>query len=94
MLYEVITRNRRKWYAAVNVRSAARIGSRPLESTAMSGTAGWMAAAALSKTFREKIDIQLIESEVIGTVGVGEATIPNIRNFHLLLELDERNNFV
>jgi tryptophan halogenase len=53
------------------------------------GTAGWMAAAALSKTFREKINIELIESEAIGTVGVGEATIPNIKNFHLLLELDE-----
>jgi tryptophan halogenase len=53
------------------------------------GTAGWMAAAALSKTFREKISIELIESEAIGTVGVGEATIPNIKNFHLLLELDE-----
>jgi tryptophan halogenase len=38
-----------------------------------------MAAAALSKTFREKISIELIESEVIGTVGVGEATIPNIK---------------
>jgi tryptophan halogenase len=53
------------------------------------GTAGWMAAAALSKTFRDKISVELIESEVIGTVGVGEATIPNIKNFHLLLELDE-----
>jgi tryptophan halogenase len=53
------------------------------------GTAGWMAAAALSKTFREKIGIELIESEAIGTVGVGEATIPNIKNFHLLLDLDE-----
>ena len=48
-----------------------------------------MAAAALSKTFREKISVELIESEAIGTVGVGEATIPNIKNFHLLLELDE-----
>ncbi len=48
-----------------------------------------MAAAALSKTFGEKLQIELIESEAIGTVGVGEATIPAIKNFHELLELEE-----
>jgi tryptophan 7-halogenase len=53
------------------------------------GTAGWMAAAALSKTFGRQLHIDLIESDDIGTVGVGEATIPPIRNFHLLLELPE-----
>ena len=53
------------------------------------GTAGWMAAAALSKTFGRHLEIELIESDEIGTVGVGEATIPPIRNFHLLLELGE-----
>lgn len=53
------------------------------------GTAGWMAAAGLSKSFGNNVEITLVESDQIGTVGVGEATIPAIKNFHLLLELDE-----
>ncbi|MGI9238987.1 MAG: tryptophan 7-halogenase, partial [Woeseiaceae bacterium] len=53
------------------------------------GTAGWMAAAAFSKSFGQTLQIELIESDEIPTVGVGEATIPPIRNFHLLLELGE-----
>ncbi|HEY1151472.1 MAG TPA: tryptophan 7-halogenase, partial [Pseudoduganella sp.] len=53
------------------------------------GTAGWMAAAALSKTMGRIHDITLVESDDIGTVGVGEATIPSIITFHDLLELNE-----
>ncbi len=53
------------------------------------GTAGWMAAAALSKAFGQTLSIELVESEEIGTVGVGEATIPPIRNLHLLFDLSE-----
>ncbi|PQA86086.1 tryptophan halogenase family protein [Hyphococcus luteus] len=54
------------------------------------GTAGWCAAAALTSQLGPLIDVTLVESEDIGTVGVGEATIPTIRTFHHLLGIDER----
>ena len=53
------------------------------------GTAGWMTAAGLAKSLGQTIDITLVESDAIGTVGVGEAVIPLIKSFHALLELKE-----
>lgn len=54
------------------------------------GTAGWIAAAALSKKLPGLVEVTLVESEDIGTVGVGEATIPPMQLFHSLLGIDEQ----
>ena len=54
------------------------------------GTAGWMTAAMLSRLLGNQLDIELVESDDIGIIGVGEATIPPIQNVNRALDLDER----
>ncbi|WP_445766269.1 tryptophan halogenase family protein [Rheinheimera sp.] len=54
------------------------------------GTAGWSSAALLIKLMGKAVQVTLVESEDIGIVGVGEATIPPIMNFNAALGLDEK----
>lgn len=53
------------------------------------GTAGWMTASALVKVLEGRCNIRLVESDEIGIIGVGEATIPHIAEFNRALEIDE-----
>ena len=53
------------------------------------GTAGWMAAALIAKVLGRHVSIELVESEEIGIVGVGEATIPPIQQVNAVLGIDE-----
>lgn len=68
-----------------------RVEDDPIRNVAIigGGTAGWMCAAALAHTLGGTCGIRLVESEDIGTVGVGEATIPSIRLFNRFLGIDE-----
>lgn len=54
------------------------------------GTAGWLTAYSLVKRLGNLLEITLVESDQIGTVGVGESTIPPMRRFHQFFGIDER----
>jgi hypothetical protein len=55
------------------------------------GTAGWMTATYLKAAFRDRVSITLVESQQIGTIGVGESTFSTVRYFFEYLGLDERD---
>ena len=53
------------------------------------GTAGWVTATALARQLGRLVEVTLVESEEIGTIGVGESTIPTARSFHEFLKIDQ-----
>ena len=53
------------------------------------GTAGWMTAAALARTLGRTLSVTLVESDAIGTIGVGESTIPPLQAFNRVLNIGE-----
>ena len=68
-----------------------RAPGEPLRSVVIvgGGSSGWMTAAALTKSFGKRLEVTLVESEEIGIIGVGESTVPHLRDFNRLLEIDE-----
>jgi tryptophan halogenase len=75
----------------VNAPEATQPSGEPVRSVVIvgGGSAGWMTAAALSKSFGQRLEVTLVESEEIGIIGVGESTVPHLRDFNRLLQIDE-----
>jgi tryptophan halogenase len=75
----------------VTGQNCTQTAGEPLRSVVIvgGGSAGWMTAAALSKSFGQRLQVTLVESEEIGIIGVGESTVPHLREFNRLLEIDE-----
>ncbi len=71
---------------------AQRRGNSPFEIVIVGGgTAGWMTAALTSRLFTRGYTIRLIESDQIGTIGVGEATIPPIKIYNQMAGIEDRD---
>ena len=75
----------------MNAQDSIQASGQPLRSVVIvgGGSSGWMTAAALTKSFGQRLAVTLIESEEIGIIGVGESTVPHLRDFNRLLEIDE-----
>jgi tryptophan halogenase len=76
---------------AVNAQGSAAPSGAPIRSVVIvgGGSAGWMTAAALAKSFGRQLEVTLVESEEIGIIGVGESTVPHLRDFNSLLQIHE-----
>lgn len=55
------------------------------------GTAGWMTASYLKAMFADRVEVTLVESDRVSTIGVGEATFSTVRHFFRGLGLDEKD---
>src|SRR5580658_10104407 len=76
---------------AVNAQDSAGSSGAPIRTVVIvgGGSAGWMTAAALTKSFGKQLEVTLVESEEIGIIGVGESTVPHLRDFNSLLQIEE-----
>jgi tryptophan halogenase len=75
----------------VTAQDSKQASGEPLRSVVIvgGGSSGWMTAAALTKSFGQRLEVTLVESEEIGIIGVGESTVPHLRDFNSLLEIAE-----